>query len=60
MRKKQLVEGMIALAAIVVFVLVFFGAANLLNKNLLGIVECGIAFVLAVPVVILANREDRR
>lgn len=60
MRKKQLVEGMIALAALVVFALLFFGAANLLNENFLGAVECGVALVLAVPVVILANREEHK
>lgn len=60
MRKKQIFEGMIALATMVVFVLMFFGASNLLNGNLRGAVECGLAIVIAIPTIILANREETR
>ena len=59
MRRKQLFEGLIALFSAVVFVLIFFGAGNLLNDNPVGYIEVGLAFVIAVPVVILANREEK-
>ena len=57
--KKQIYEMTIALASLIVFALIFFGAANLLNDNPRGVIEVGIAFVIAVPVVILANREEK-
>lgn len=59
MRKKQLFEGVLALCTMVFFTLVFFGAGNLLNDNPVGYIEVGLALVIAVPVVILANREEK-
>lgn len=57
--KKQLREMVIALSALFAFALVFLGAANLLNENPVGIIECGFALLISVPVVILSNREEK-
>ena len=57
---KKLYDMTIALSSLIAFALVFFGASNLLNDNPRGFIEVGLAFVIAVPVVILANREERR
>lgn len=59
MRKKQIFDGMLALAMMVAFVLTFFGAAELLNENPRGVIEVGCAFVIAIPVIILTNREEK-
>ena len=57
--KKQLREMVIALSALFAFALLFLGAANLLNENPVGIIECGLALLISVPVVILSNREEK-
>ena len=42
-----------------VLVLLFLGASELLNENPRGLIECGSAFVLAIPVIILTNRREK-
>lgn len=58
-RKKELFEGMLALVAMIAFAACFMGAAMLENDNKQGWILCGAALVLAVPVVILANRKEK-
>lgn len=57
MRKKQLIEGALALVAMIAFAVCFLGAAMLETDNLKGWALLGVALLLAVPVVILSNRE---
>jgi hypothetical protein len=59
MRRKQIFEGLLALAMMAVLVLLFLGASELLNENPRGLIECGSAFVLAIPVIILTNRREK-
>ncbi len=59
MRKKQLIEGALALVAMVAFAVCFMGASMLMNENGAGWILCGVALLLAVPVVILMNREEK-
>ncbi len=59
MRKRQLIEGALALVAMIAFAVCFLGAAMLETDNLKGWALLGVALVLAVPVVIFANREEK-
>lgn len=59
MRKRQLIEGALALVAMIAFAVCFLGAAMLETDNLKGWALCGVALLLAVPVVILTNREEK-
>lgn len=59
MRKRQLIEGALALVAMVAFAVCFLGAAMLETDNPKGWALLGVALLLAVPVVIFANREEK-
>lgn len=59
MRKRQLIEGALALVAMIAFAVCFLGAAMLETDNLKGWGLLGVALLLAVPVVIFANREEK-
>ena len=59
MRKRQLIEGALALAAMIAFAVCFLGTAMLETDNGTGWILCGVALLLAVPVVILSNREEK-
>lgn len=59
MKKKQLIEGALALVAMIAFAVCFLGAAMLETDNLKGWAMLGVALLLAVPVVILTNREEK-
>lgn len=59
MRKRQLIEGALALVAMIAFAVCFLGAAMLETDNLKGWALLGVALLLAVPVVILSNREEK-
>lgn len=59
MRKRQLFEGALALVAMIAFAVCFLGAAMLETDNLKGWVLFGVALLLAVPVVVLTNREEK-
>lgn len=59
MRKRQLIEGALALVAMIAFAVCFLGAAMLETDNLKGWALLGVALLLAVPVVIFANREEK-
>lgn len=59
MRKKQLFDGLIALAALAAFVVCFLGASMLTADDNRGWIMCGVALGIAIPVVILANREEK-
>lgn len=59
MKRKQLIEGALAMLAGLAFVLCLFGAEMLLTENTKGWLLCGAALLIAVPVVILLNREER-
>jgi len=59
MRKKQLIEGALALVAMIAFAICFLGAAMLETDNPQGWTLLGVALLLAVPVVIFANREEK-
>lgn len=58
-RKRQLFDGLVALAAGAAFFLCLFGSAALLNDNTKGWILVGAALLIAVPVVIFANREEK-
>lgn len=59
MRKRQLIEGALALVAMIAFAVCFLGAAMLETDNPKGWALLGVALLLAVPVVIFANREEK-
>ena len=59
MRKRQLIEGALALFAMIAFAVCFLGAAMLETDNPNGWALLGVALLLAVPVVILTNREEK-
>lgn len=59
MRKKQLIEGALALVAMIAFAVCFLGAAMLETDNIKGWALLGVALLLAVPVVVLSNREEK-
>lgn len=59
MRNRQLIEGVLALVAMIAFAVFFLGAAMLETDNPKGWALLGVALVLAVPVVILTNREEK-
>lgn len=59
MRKRQLIEGALALVAMIAFAVCFLGAAMLETDNPKGWAMLGVALLLAVPVVIFANREEK-
>ena len=59
MRKKQLIEGALALVAMIAIAFCFLGAAMLETDNPKGWAMFAVALVLAVPVVILTNREEK-
>lgn len=59
MRKRQLIEGALALVAMIANAFCFLGAAMLETDNPKGWAMLGVALVLAVPVVIFANREEK-
>lgn len=59
MRKKQLFDGAMALLLQVAFGLCLAGACLLLNDNTKGWIFEGIALLMAIPVVILMNREEK-
>ena len=56
---KRVFDGVLALFAQVAFGLCLAGACLLLNDNTKGWIFEGIALVIAVPVVILMNREEK-
>ncbi|MBQ1789146.1 MAG: hypothetical protein II008_03130 [Oscillospiraceae bacterium] len=58
-RKKELFDGLLALVAMIAFAVCFLGASMLVNENPKGWALCAVALVLAVPVVILTNREEK-
>lgn len=57
MRTKQVVALTFLLQ--VAFGLFFFGACVLLNDNAKGWIFEGVAFLIAIPVVILLNRREK-
>ncbi len=59
MRKRQLIDGALALVAMIAFAVCFLGAAMLETDNPKGWALCAVALLLAVPVVILTNREEK-
>lgn len=59
MRRQQLIDGVLAMAAFVAFFMSLFGASAIINENTKGWILEAVAFVIAVPVVILANREEK-
>lgn len=59
MRKEQLFDGAMMLLLQVAFGLCLAGACLLLNDNTKGWIFEGIALVMAIPVVILLNREEK-
>lgn len=58
-RKEQLKDGAIALLLQVAFGLCLAGACILLNDNAKGWIFEAVAFAIAVPAVIFANREEK-
>lgn len=58
-RKKELFDGLLALVAMIAIAFCFLGAAMLETDNPKGWAMFGVALVLAVPVVILTNREEK-
>lgn len=59
MRKRELFDGALALLVQIAFGLCLAGACLLLNDNTKGWIFEAIALVIAVPVVILMNREEK-
>lgn len=59
MRKRQMVEGVLALMALVAFAVCFIGASMLMNENKTGWILCGLALAITVPVVILTNKGEK-
>lgn len=59
MRKRQLIEGTLALAAMIAVAFCFLGAAMLETDNPNGWAFEAVALIIAVPVVIFANREEK-
>lgn len=59
MRKEQIFDGAMMLLLQVAFGLSLAGACLLLNDNTKGWIFEAVALVIAVPVVILMNREER-
>lgn len=57
--RKQLFDGVLALIIQVAFGLCLAGACLLLNDNTKGWIFEAVALVIAVPVVILMNREEK-
>lgn len=57
--KRQILDGIMALIIQVAFGLCLAGACLLLNDNTKGWIFEGIALMIAVPVVILMNREEK-
>ena len=57
MRRRQLKEMIIALLALVMFALLFLGAAQLANGE--GGTMCIIGGLMAVPVIYFTNREEK-
>lgn len=57
--RKQLFDGVLALFIQVAFGLCLAGACLLLNDNTKGWIFEAVALVIAVPVVILMNREEK-
>ena len=58
--RKQLFDGAMMLLLQIAFGLCLAGACILLNDNTKGWIFEGIALIMAVPVVILLNREGKR
>ena len=58
--RKQLFDGAMMLLLQVAFALCLAGACLLLNDNTKGWIFEGIALIMAVPVVILLNREEKK
>lgn len=58
-RKKELFDGLLALAAFAAFWLCLFGSAAVLNGSTKGWILLASALAIAVPVVIFANREEK-
>ena len=56
---KRVFDGVLALFIQVAFGLCLAGACLLLNDNTKGWLFEGIALLIAVPVVILMNREEK-
>lgn len=56
---KRVFDGVLALFIQVAFGLCLAGACMLMNDNTKGWIFEGIALVIAVPVVILMNREEK-
>lgn len=59
MRKEQLFDGAMMLLLQVAFGLCLAGACLLLNDNTKGWALEAVALIIAVPVVILLNREGK-
>lgn len=59
MRKRQLIEGALALVAMIAFAVCFLGAAMLETDNSKGWMLEAVALIIAVPVVILLNKEGK-
>ena len=59
MRKRQLIEGALALVAMIAIAFCFLGAAMLETGNPKGWALEAVALIIAVPVVILLNREGK-
>lgn len=59
MRKKELFDGALALLVQIAFGLCLAGTCMLLNDNARGWIFEAAAFVIAVPAVIFANREEK-
>lgn len=57
--RKQLFNGAMMLVLQVAFGLCLAGACLLLNDNTEGWIFEGIALIMAIPVVILLNREEK-
>lgn len=60
MRREQIFDGAMMLLLQVAFGLCLAGACLLLNDNTKGWIFEAVAFAIAVPVVILLNREGRK
>lgn len=59
MRKRQLIEGALALVAMIAVAFCFLGAAMLETDNPKGWAFEAVALIIAVPVVILLNRREK-
>ena len=57
--RRQLFEGALMLVVQIAFGLCLAGACLLLNDNTKGWIFEGVALLMAIPVVILLNREEK-